>query len=82
MASSHAFTLLDPEKWDEVRERNRAGYKRRYGVEPPVQPKVAEESPEIALYVGEEFLATERGQSGGVRYRSHAALARDLLGAW
>jgi len=46
MASSHAFTLLDPEKWDEVRERNRAGYKRRYGVEPPVQPKVAEESPE------------------------------------
>ena len=31
--------------------------------------------PQIALYVGEEFLATEPGQSGGVRYRSNAALA-------
>ncbi|HEY3301893.1 MAG TPA: extradiol ring-cleavage dioxygenase [Candidatus Binatia bacterium] len=125
MASSHAFTLLDPEKWDQHRERNRGGYKRRYGVEPPVHPKVAEESleenrpryqhvksgldflrqklkekkldalilvgddqsenfkednlPQIALYVGEEFLATERGQSGGNRYRSHAGLARNLL---
>lgn len=125
MASSHAFTLLDAEKWDEYRERNRAGYKRRYGVEPPVHPKIAEESleenrrrhqhvssgldflrqklkekkpdalilvgddqsenfkednlPQVALYVGEEFLATERGQSGGICYRSHAGLARDLL---
>jgi hypothetical protein len=38
--------------------------------------------PQVALYVGEEFLATERGQSGqsgNVRYRSHAGLARDLL---
>jgi hypothetical protein len=128
MASSHAFTLLDPEKWDELRERNRAGYKRRYGMEPPVHPKIAGESleenrvrhqrvksgldylraklgekkpdalilvgddqsenfkednlPQVALYVGEEFLAAERGQSGqsgNVRYRSHAGLARDLL---
>jgi aromatic ring-opening dioxygenase catalytic subunit (LigB family) len=125
MASSHAFTLLAPEKWDEHRERNRAGYKRRYGVEPPVHPKIAAESleenrlrhqrvksgldylrqklgekkpdaliligddqsenfkednlPQVALYVGEEFLATERGQSGGVRYRSHSGLARNLL---
>ncbi len=125
MASSHAFTLLDPEKWDEYRERNRSGYKRRYGVEPPVHPKVAEESleenrlryervksgldylreklrkkrpdalilvgddqsenfkedslPQIAIYVGEEFFAVERGQSGGTRYRSHAELAQSLL---
>jgi hypothetical protein len=125
MASSHAFTLLDPERWDEVRERNRGGYKRRYGVEPPVHPKIAEESlqenrlrhqrvksgldylrqklnekkpdaliligddqsenfkednlPQIVLYVGEEFLATERGQGGGTRYQSHADLARNLL---
>ena len=43
MASSHAFTLVDPEQWDELRERNRAGYKRRYGVEPPQHPKISEE---------------------------------------
>jgi hypothetical protein len=125
MASSHAFTLLDPDKWDEYRERNRAGYKRRYGAEPPVHPKIAEETldenrlryervrsgldylrkqldekkpdaliligddqnenfkddnlPQIAIYTGEQFVATERGESGGTRYRNHAALAQNLL---
>jgi len=44
MASSHAFTLVEPERWDELRERNRAGYTRRYGVEPPAHPKISEES--------------------------------------
>lgn len=45
-ASSHAFALWDPDDWDRWREMNRAGYKRRWGVEPPVNPKVEEETPE------------------------------------
>src|SRR4249920_965583 len=43
-ALSHAFTLLEPEQWDELRERNRRGYERRYGTAPPVHPKIAEET--------------------------------------
>lgn len=44
LASSHAFAVLPPERWDEVRERNRKSYARRYGSEPPVHPRVGEES--------------------------------------
>ena len=47
LASSHAFALVDPSTWDERRERNRQMYRKRYGVEPPRQPKVTEETPEI-----------------------------------
>lgn len=48
MASSHGgFALRDPSEWDVLRERNRAYYKRRYGVEPPIHPKIAEESLEV-----------------------------------
>src|SRR4051794_12366808 len=43
LASSHAFTLMDPEHWDTFRERNRAGYQRRYGVAPPVHPRIEDE---------------------------------------
>jgi aromatic ring-opening dioxygenase catalytic subunit (LigB family) len=46
-ASSHANTLVEPHHWDERREHNRLGYKKRYGVEPPMHPKIAEESIEI-----------------------------------
>jgi aromatic ring-opening dioxygenase catalytic subunit (LigB family) len=46
LASSHAFTLLPLEQWDGFRERNRAGYHRRYGVDPPVHPRLAEERPD------------------------------------
>lgn len=46
-ASSHANTLVEPSRWDERREHNRAGYKKRYGVEPPIHPKIAGESIEI-----------------------------------
>jgi aromatic ring-opening dioxygenase catalytic subunit (LigB family) len=46
-ASSHANTLVEPSRWDERREHNRLGYKKRYGVEPPIHPKIAEESLEI-----------------------------------
>jgi len=41
LASSHANTLVDPKRWDERREHNRVGYKKRYGVEPPIHPKLA-----------------------------------------
>ena len=44
LASSHAFTLLDPETWDERRAGNRGAYKRRYGVEPTQQPQVDQET--------------------------------------
>jgi aromatic ring-opening dioxygenase catalytic subunit (LigB family) len=47
LASSHANTLVEPGRWDERREHNRAAYKKRYGVEPPIHPKIAEESMEI-----------------------------------
>jgi aromatic ring-opening dioxygenase catalytic subunit (LigB family) len=46
LASSHAFALVDPSTWDVRRERNRSMYKKRYGVEPPLQPKLADETPE------------------------------------
>lgn len=35
MASSHAFTLVDPSTWDEFRLRNRQSFERRYGNLPP-----------------------------------------------
>jgi hypothetical protein len=44
MASSHAYTFLEPKIWDERRAHTRANYKRRYGVEAPDQPQVAEET--------------------------------------
>lgn len=47
LASSHAYTFLDPSEWDKRREKNRAMYRSRYGVEPPAHPKIAEETAEI-----------------------------------
>jgi hypothetical protein len=44
MALSHAFALLEPDRWDDLRELNRQGYQRRYGEEPPNHPKIAEET--------------------------------------
>src|SRR5262249_28538638 len=44
MASSHAFAVVEPERWDELRERNRKAYAQRYGHEPPIHPRVREES--------------------------------------
>jgi aromatic ring-opening dioxygenase catalytic subunit (LigB family) len=43
MATSHAFTLVDPADWDRQRELNRQGYFRRYQAYPPVHPRIAEE---------------------------------------
>ena len=53
MASSHAFAVVEPERWDELRERNRKAYARRYGQEPPIHPRVGEETwEEVATRYG------------------------------
>jgi len=44
MASSHAYTFLEPKVWDDRRGQTRSHYKHRFGVEPPDQPQVAEET--------------------------------------
>src|SRR5262249_12690306 len=43
MATSHAFTLVDPTDWDRQRELNRQGYFRRYQSYPPVHAGIATE---------------------------------------
>lgn len=44
MASSHAFAVMDPERWEEFRATNRAFYERRYGTAPPPRAEVAAEN--------------------------------------
>jgi aromatic ring-opening dioxygenase catalytic subunit (LigB family) len=46
LASSHAYTLLDPSEWDKRREKNRSMYRNRYGVDAPAHPKIADETVE------------------------------------
>ena len=47
MASSHAFAVAPPEKWDELRERNRNVYAQRQNIDvPPPHPRMSEESSE------------------------------------
>jgi hypothetical protein len=46
VASSHAFAFFPLDDWERSRERNRANYTKRFGVEPPVHPKIADEAPE------------------------------------
>jgi aromatic ring-opening dioxygenase catalytic subunit (LigB family) len=46
LASSHAYALQEPERWDMMRQRTMERYKARYGNYPPLQPKVAQETPE------------------------------------
>jgi aromatic ring-opening dioxygenase catalytic subunit (LigB family) len=125
LASSHAFTLMDPEHWDDFRERNRAGYQRRYGVAPPVHPKLERERPEenrqrfgritaaleqlrrnlqetrpdalivigddqdenykednlpqMAIYLGDEFVAVDRFKKEQRTFRCHRELAQEIF---
>lgn len=45
MASSHAFAVAPPEKWDELRERNRNVYAQRQNIAvPPSHPRVNQEN--------------------------------------
>jgi catalytic LigB subunit of aromatic ring-opening dioxygenase len=41
--------LIDPSEWDARRERNKTGYKQRYGVKPVANPRIAEENHEIRM---------------------------------
>ncbi len=44
MASSHAYTFIDPHRWEERREVTRERYRKRYGEYPPVQPQIEGET--------------------------------------
>jgi hypothetical protein len=47
VASSHAFAVTPPEKWDELRERNRNVYAQRQRIAvPPPHPRMSAESVE------------------------------------
>jgi aromatic ring-opening dioxygenase catalytic subunit (LigB family) len=46
LASSHAYALQEPERWDLMRQRTMERYKARYGDYPPAQAKVADETAE------------------------------------
>jgi hypothetical protein len=46
MASSHAYTFMSPDIWDDRRQRSREGYQRRNGKEAPEQPQIAQETTE------------------------------------
>src|SRR5262245_11402857 len=48
MAMSHAFAMLDPELWDEVRTQNRARFIERLGFEPAAVPQFLASSPDDA----------------------------------
>jgi aromatic ring-opening dioxygenase LigB subunit len=44
MASSHAYTFIDPHHWEERREVTRERYRKRYGEYPAVQPQIEGET--------------------------------------
>lgn len=45
VATSHAFALIEPDRWEPVRAMNRRFYAGIYGHEPPEEPQVARENP-------------------------------------
>jgi hypothetical protein len=44
MASSHAYTFVEPERWEARRELTRQRYLKRHGVPPPIQPQIEDET--------------------------------------
>ena len=44
MATSHAFTFVEPDGWDEFRARNRESLLRRMGMAPPPNPRIEMET--------------------------------------
>ena len=65
MATSHAFTLVDPADWDRQREMNRQGFFRRYQAYPPVHPRIAEE-PDDAVQARYQHVADALQRLGSV----------------
>jgi aromatic ring-opening dioxygenase LigB subunit len=74
MASSHAYTFLDPTVWDKRRQKTRQNYASRYGVEPPEQPQVQQETLEETVLRFENIRQT----LNMLKERLHA-LKPDLL---
>jgi hypothetical protein len=75
MASSHAFTFINPELWDQRRQMTRNRYKQRYGVEPPEQPQVLEET----LEANQVRYKRIRDGLNALRQRIHALHADVLI---
>jgi aromatic ring-opening dioxygenase catalytic subunit (LigB family) len=52
MATSHAFAFMDPMGWEDFLQKNRQGYRRRYGVLPEMGAEFARETVEgnVARY--------------------------------
>jgi aromatic ring-opening dioxygenase LigB subunit len=44
MASSHAYTFIEPDNWETRRELTRQRYFKRYNTYPPVQPQIEQET--------------------------------------
>jgi aromatic ring-opening dioxygenase LigB subunit len=44
MASSHAYTFVEPERWEARREVSHGRWVKRFGAPPPVQPGLAQET--------------------------------------
>ena len=44
MASSHAYTFIEPDNWETRRELTRQRYFKRYNTYPPVQPEIEQET--------------------------------------
>lgn len=44
LATSHAFTFMNPIDWDGFREKNRESFRRRRGIDAPIHPKIADET--------------------------------------
>src|SRR5437762_1580269 len=69
MASSHAYTFLEPTQWEQRRQRTYANYRDRLGSEPTPQAHIDQESVELNLRrYGRIRDALERG-----RDRLHAS---------
>jgi aromatic ring-opening dioxygenase catalytic subunit (LigB family) len=49
MATSHAFAVMNPAKWDDFLKLNRGLYQKLYGVEPQLAPESAQETLETNL---------------------------------
>ena len=43
LASSHAYALQEPDRWDAMRRRTLERFRKRYGFDPPDQPRVLRE---------------------------------------
>jgi hypothetical protein len=75
MAASHAFALVNPTEWDQQRAHNRTLYQKWYGVEPPEQPQVADETiEEVQSRYGRVRAALDRLQAAVATKRPDALL--------